>query len=401
MLRASPLRRLFKYSAKYRHIAIQGSVFSLANKFFDVAPEILIGIAIDVVVRQDRSFLTSFGLNNPKSQIITLVIVTMFIWIAESVFEYLYSLRWQTLAQLVQHDLRMDAYAHLQNLDLTYFEDKESGSMTSILSDDINQLERFLNNGANALLQVAGAVVFIGAAFLAIDPEIALVAIAPIPFILWGASRFQKLSEPLYANVRKQAGAISGRLQANITGMATIKAFGSEYYEADTLRTLSQTYVAANLQAIKTSSAFTPLIRMAILLGFVGTLLLGAFKALNGSIEVGSFGVLVFLTQRLLWPFTTLSQVVDQYQRAAASCNRVMNMLETKIEQPLGSRVLDSNNVQGHIEIKNLSFAYTGRSPVFSNLSMRIPAGKTVAIVGPTGSGKSSLAKLILRLYEP
>lgn len=397
----SPLTRLFQYSDRYRSIAIKGTLFSIANKFFDVAPELLIGVAVDVVVRGDKSFVTKFGIGSPAAQILAIAALTILIWILESLFEYLYSVQWQNLAQLVQHDLRMDAYQHLQKLDMHYFERKNSGHLVSILNDDINQLERFLNNGANSILQVASAIVFIGSVFFAIAPEIAFVAILPIPLILCGTSRYKRLAEPLYASVREKAALIAGRLTANIGGITTIKAFAAEDYEAELVNSLSKDYVQANKEAIKVSSAFTPIIRMAVLAGFISAMILGGFKAIDGTIAVGSYGILVFMTQRLLWPFTTLAQTVDLYQRAMASCDRVLDLISTPIQKTTGDLAIDPHQVRGQIEFRDLSFAYPGRAPLFKNLNLTIPAGKTVALVGPTGSGKSSLAKLIMRFYEP
>lgn len=400
-VKQSPLARLFRYSTRYRTIAIKGTIYSVANKFFDVAPEILIGVAVDVVVRGDKSFITHFGIGSPPAQLLALAALTAVIWVLESLFEYLYSVQWQNLAQLVQHDLRLDAYQHLQKLDMHYFERSNSGQLVSILNDDINQLERFLNNGANAILQVASAVVFIGSVFFVIAPDIALVSILPIPLILWGTSRYKRLAEPLYASVREKASRIAGRLTANIGGITTIKAFAAEDFEANLIHSLSEEYVQANRDAINVSSAFTPIIRMAVLAGFIAALILGGFKALDGSIAVGSFGILVFLTQRLLWPFTTLAQTIDLYQRAMASCERVMNLVATPITKTPGDIKIDPADVKGQIEFRNLSFAYPGRTPLFQNLNLTIPAGRTVALVGPTGSGKSSLAKLVMRFYEP
>ena len=397
----SPLARLFRYSDRYRSIAIKGTLFSIANKFFDVAPELLIGVAVDVVVRGDKSFVTKFGIGSPAAQILAIAALTILIWILESLFEYLYSVQWQNLAQLVQHDLRMDAYQHLQKLDMHYFERKNSGHLVSILNDDINQLERFLNNGANSILQVASAIVFIGSVFFAIAPDIAFVAILPIPLILWGTSRYKRLAEPLYASVREKAALIAGRLTANIGGITTIKAFAAEAYEAELVNSLSKDYVQANREAIKVSSAFTPIIRMAVLAGFISAMILGGFKALDGTIAVGSYGILVFMTQRLLWPFTTLAQTVDLYQRAMASCDRVLDLITTPIPKAPGDLHIEPTQVRGQIEFKSLSFAYPGRAALFKDLNLTIPAGKTVALVGPTGSGKSSLAKLIMRFYEP
>jgi ATP-binding cassette subfamily B protein len=273
--------------------------------------------------------------------------------------------------------------------------------LVSILNDDINQLERFLNVGANSILQVASAVVFIGAVFFYIAPDIACVAILPIPVIIWGASRYKKIAEPLYASVREKAAKIGSRLTSNISGIATIKAFASESYESAMVSRLSLDYVESNKSAIRVSSAFTPIIRMAVLSGFVATLILAGFKAIQGDIPVGNFGILVFLTQRLLWPFTSLGQTVDLYQRAMASCDRIMDLLYVPVHVESGTKHLDRLKVKGDIIFEHVQFAYKGRNTLFKNLELKIPAGKTVALVGATGSGKSTVAKLLLRFNEP
>lgn len=399
--KSSPLVRLFTYSRNYRRIATKASLYSVLNKFFDVMPEILIGVAIDVVVRKDTSFVAAMGIESPTIQIVALAGLTLVIWICESIFEYLYSVNWQNLAQMVQHDLRMDAYRHLQSLDMEWFDERHSGQLVSILNDDINQLERFLNVGANAILQVASAVVFIGAVFFYISPEIACVAILPIPVIIWGASRYKIIAEPLYASVREKAARIASRLTSNISGISTIKSFVAEKYEAAMVSKLSMDYVESNKSAIRVSSAFTPVIRMAVLSGFVATLILAGLKTIHGDLPVGSFGILVFLTQRLLWPFTSLGQTVDLYQRAMASCDRILDLLYVPVQVERGSRSLDRSSVRGDIVFDGVNFGYKGREQLFRNLSFSIPAGKTVALVGSTGSGKSTVAKLLLRFNEP
>jgi ATP-binding cassette subfamily B protein len=341
------------------------------------------------------------GVQSPIVQIVALAGLTLVIWICESLFEYLYGVHWQNLAQLVQHDLRLDAYRHLQSLDMDWFDERHSGQLVSILNDDINQLERFLNVGANSILQVASAVIFIGAVFFYIAPDVACVAILPIPLIIWGASRYKKLAEPLYADVREKAAKIGARLTSNISGIATIKAFAAESAEAKTVAGLSNDYVGANKSAIKLNSAFMPIIRMAVLSGFVATLILAGIKAIRGELPVGSFGILVFLTQRLLWPFTSLGQTVDLYQRAMASCDRVMDLLRVPVRVERGEASLDMASVRGEIAFRQVQFSYKDRDMLFDGLSFGVPSGSTVALVGTTGSGKSSVAKLLLRFHEP
>jgi ATP-binding cassette subfamily B protein len=216
-------------------------------------------------------------------------------------------LDWRNLAQTLQHRFRIQAYGHVQALDLAYFEDRSTGNLVSILNDDINQLERFLDSGANSLIQVAATVVFVGGIFFYLAPPVAVLAFVTIPVIVAGAFHFQKRAQPLYAGVRAQAGALASLLANNLSGIATIKSYASETHELRRVREESESYRERNAQAIRVSSAFIPLIRMAILAGFIATLLMGGYMTMNGKLAVGSYGVLVFLTQRLLWPLTSLA----------------------------------------------------------------------------------------------
>lgn len=398
---APSLVRLVQYFRRYRRNFAKASLFSVINKFFDVAPEILIGIAVDVVVQQQNSFVSRFGPTSVSDQLTVLAVLTFFIWVFESVFEYLYNLEWRNLAQTVQHELRLDTYRHVQNLDLSYFEDKSAGGLVSVLNDDINQLERFLDGGANSLIQVATSVILIGGVFFYLSPMVALWAVIPIPIIIYSAFKYQKKAEPLYAAVREKAGILSSRLSNNLSGIATIKSQATEAYELEQVGNDSQGYREANRRAIAVSSAFTPLIRLAILAGFISTLVIGGRMALSGALAVGSYSVLIFLTQRLLWPLTGLAQTVDLYQRAMASTDRVLNLLATPILIPTGGKALSAKSVKGELKLENITFAYGNGVTIFRDLSLEIPAGKTTALVGSTGSGKSSLAKLLLRFYLP
>lgn len=394
-----PIFRLLHYARGYKTKIISASIFSIVNKLFDIAPEILIGAAIDVVVSKENSFLAGFGVQDPWHQILVLGGLTFFIWLGESTFEYLYMIYWRNLAQWLQHDLRVDSYSHIQSLDLSYFEDKNTGNLVSILNDDINQLERFLDGGANQMLQTLTAVVGVGAVFFYLSPTIAALAFLPIPAIIVGAFYFQKKAIPLYADVREKVGALSTRLNNNLSGIMTIKSFSKEKQEAQALEAESQAYVKANKEAIAVSSAFIPIIRMAILAGFMATFILGAWKVFKGELGVGSYGVLVFLTQRLLWPLTGLASTVDLYQRAMASTKRVLDLLNVPVE--IASGPVQKQKLQGHFQFKNLNFKYKTGNMVLNNLNVEILPSKTTAFVGSTGSGKSTLVKLLLRFYEP
>ncbi len=395
-----PLRRLFSHAQSYRRDVWFASIFSVLNKLFDVLPEVLIGVAVDVIANRKNSFLARYGISDPGQQLWLLAALTVLIWVLESSFEYLYAVRWRNLAQNLQHDLRMEAYSHVQRLELAWFERRKTGNLMSILNDDINQMERFLNGGANDLIQIVTGSFLVGAVFFTLTTKIAGLALLPIPAIIYGAFWFQARLAARYTLVRETAGNLNSRLNNNLLGIATIKAYAAENYEAERIREDSEAYRAANASAIRFSAGITPIIRMAVLAGFTVTLLYGGFLALRGEIGVGSYSVLVYLTQRLLWPMTRLADMTDLYQRSMASVERVMNLVETPVKIDYSGRALKPREVAGALRFEAVNFGYAEEATL-SNVSLTIPAGRSVAFVGTTGSGKSTLVKLLLRFYEP
>jgi ATP-binding cassette subfamily B protein len=394
-----PFKRLFIYAKSYQKDVILASIYSSLNKIFDIMPEILIGIAIDTVVNKQNAILSKLGISSAKEQILFLGIITALIWILESFFEYLYSIKWRNIAQNLQHDLRMDLYSHIQKLDISYFENKNTGNLLSILNDDINQIERFLNNGINSIIQVFLSSTLIGIIFFILTPSIAILSLVPIPFILFGAFYFQRKIGPKYYNVRENAGELNSILNNNILGISTIKSFTTENYEINRIESLSNKYRKSNHEAIKISSAITPIIRMAVMMGFMLILIYGGFLTLENKLNVAIYSILIFLSQRLLWPLTGLSEITDNYQRSLASINRVMDLLKTPIKIIEQGERLNLIQTKGEIICKDLKFSYL-TSPVLKNININILPGETVAFVGTTGSGKSTLLKLFLRFYE-
>ena len=396
-----PISRLLAHTKNHRSTMWLATLFSILNKIFDLAPPLLIGAAVDVVVKREESALSDFGYSDPKEQLILLSILTIIIWVFESLFEYIYGVLWRNLAQTVQHELRLDAYSHIQNLEMEWFGEQSKGELMSILNDDINQLERFLDKGANEILQVSTTVVIIGAIFLYISPTIALYSICAIPFIVIGSFMFQSRIAPRYTKVRKEVGLLNALLSNNLSGISTIKSFTTEELEIERVRKASQAYREANRDAIKLSAAFVPLIRMAILVGFTGTLLHGGLITLEGKMAIASYSVMIFMMQRLLWPLTRLGETFDLYQRAMVSTTRVLNLLETEIRIEEGSESLDLSQVKGKINFEKVSFSYPGRELVVNGFDLNIKPGSTQAIVGPTGSGKTTLIRLLLRFHVP
>ncbi len=397
----SALGRLWRYAARHRPRVIWATTMSVLNKLFDVAPEILIGVAIDVVVNGERSLVSRIsGVDDTWGQLLIVAAVNVLAWAAESLTEYLAALAWRNLAQTIEHEARMDAYAQVQDLEMEYFEDASTGGLLAILNDDVNQLERFLDVGANQIIVTVVNVIIVGVVFLIASPLIALVAFTPIPLILWGTFLYQRRLEPRYAAVRARVGDLAGTLSNNLGGMATIKAFTAEQREVARVAGESEAYRDANAEAIRFSSAFIPLIRMAILAGFTATLLVGGWAVINDRLAVGFYSVLVFMTQRLLWPLTRLGETFDLYQRAMASTRRILDLIDAEPQIVPGRGSLP-RPVRGEIVMRDVHFAYADGPPVLVGVDIAIPAGENHAVVGLTGSGKSTIVKLLLRFYEP
>lgn len=398
--RGSGLKLLWQYAGPHRPLVVKAATYSTLGKVMDVAPEVLIGAVIDVVVRGEGSFVaTQFGIADRWHQLLILAAINVVVWVLESLFGYLSAVAWRNLAQIMEHGMRTELYDHVQTLEISWFEDRSSGGLISVLNDDINQLERFLDGGAAALIVVFWNVVLVGAVFAASSWLLTLLAFVPIPIIVWGSIRYQKRLEPLYAQVREAVGELSATLSANLSGIQTIKAFTAEARESARLGRVSQEYREVNQNAIKYSSAFVPLIRMVILSGFTCTLVLGGWMVLNGRMEVGIYSVLVFMTQRLLWPLTRLGETLDLYQRAMASTHRIMDLLAVRPKMHEGKLPLPVP-ATGHIELKDVDFAYANGVPVLRGVNLEIPAGETHAIVGATGAGKSTLIRLLLRFHD-
>ena len=392
--------RLYLNLREERSLLFFAFVSSIINRILDLAPPVIIGLAVDIVVKEQNSWIGSFGIKDVPLQLLFLAFASGIVWSGESFFQYLYSVLWRNLAQISQHKLRIKAYDHIQKLDMQFFDRDNTGRLLSILNDDINQLERFLDHGANEIIQLFVSVIIIGGTMLWVAPKIAIFAFIPIPFIFWGSIRFQKRLAPKYKDVRYKAGLLASRLNNNLGGILTIKSFTTEKWELNRLNKESLSYQKSNKSAIKLSSAFIPLIRFAILFAFIAILLIGGFQVWNKTLNVGTYSFLVFITQRLLWPLTTLGHVLDDFQRSLASINRVIDLIDTSIEIKDGNKKIDLKTINGEIIFRNIFFDYSGRKSTISGINFKIPAKTTMGIVGLTGSGKSTLIKLLLRIYD-
>ena len=394
-----PLMRLLSHLRQHRGTVLLASLCSVVNKVWDLAPPVLIGMAIDVVAAREDSFLAKMGYPDVYDQLYILTAITVVIWVLESLFQYFYAVLWRNLAQTAQHELRMSAYTHIQDLEMQWYSEQSTGSLMAIMNDDVNQLERFLDQGATDLLHVATTIIVVGAIMVSVAPEVALLAILPVPIIVAGSFIYQRRIGVRYTKVRGKVADLNALLNNNLHGITTIKSFTAEEREVERVEEASTSYRDANREAIRLSASFVPIIRMAILFAFTANMLVGGWFALEGRISLGAYSVIVFITQRLLWPLTRLGETFDLYQRAMASTARVLDLLDTEVGIVEGDRNLES--VHGEIEFSDVGFSYPNREIVLNDIDLTVPAGKTVGLVGSTGSGKTTLVRLMLRFHDP
>ena len=398
-----PMRRLFSFLQPYRRPFALASAASIVNKLFDLMPPLLVGWVIDAVRGEAPAWMRWVARTDDAwSLAIFLSVLTVVIFGIESFFEWLLDLGFKRLAQRVQNDLRLQAYDQLQRREMAYFESQRTGDTLAILSDDVNQLERFLNTGFNEILQLAVLFLFSGAVLFATSWQLALVGMIPIPLILWGSRYYQKSVGPRYAKMRDAAGLLGSRIENNLGGIAVIKSFSAEEYELQRVAENSGAYRDSNFDAIKLSALYVPLIRMLVALGFGGTLLLGSYWVLkgNGMITVGELVLFSMMIQRLLWPITRLGATFDSYERAKASARRIFGLLDAApvIQDPEHATPL--GRATGQLSFSDVHFDYGNGVPVLQGLNLEVNAGETIGIAGTTGSGKSTLIKLLLRFYD-
>lgn len=378
------------------------SFCSAINKVCDIIPEVLIGVAIDVVVRPEESVVTQLGIIDPANQLWFVGFLAALFWILESVFEYLYAISWRHIALSMQHQLRLQVYNRLQHADIAYIQTKTTGDMLHVVYDDINFLEKFFSQGPNEIIQLFVNTLLLGGIFFYVSPSLAMVTLFPMPFVMIIAYFFQNKLSQFYAHSRHMSSALAGHIVHRLHGIHTIKSYVTYDYELRLLEQQSNSYLKAQHDTHQLTALYIPIMRMVILIGFISTLIYGGMLALQGTIPINWYAMLVFLMQRFLWPFTTLTIIADMYESASACMQRILQILVIKpsLAQCYNACVV-LEHAKGVVTFQNVSFAYQSGHKVLKNISLEISAKTSVAFVGGTGSGKSTLVNLLLRFYDP
>ncbi len=301
----------------------------------------------------------------------------------------------------VEFDLRNRMYAHLQSLELGFFDSQQTGQLMSRSTVDLQAVRFFLGYGLVFILQSALTILIAAGVMLAVNPSLAVVALAPVPFVVVIAARYGRLNRPASQEVQQRIAELTAEAEENISGVRVVKAFAQESRQMARFRTAVQRVFDQSMVSTRLRAFYNPFIGFLPQLGLAAILLVGGRQAINGSITIGEFvafyGYVVMLTS----PMRMLGIALGMAQRAVASGARVFEILDRapRMTAPAGAAPLPDG--RGAVRFDHVTFAYEDAEPVLREVSLEVEAGETVALVGATGSGKTTLASLVPRLYDP
>ncbi|MUV60673.1 ABC transporter ATP-binding protein [Halobacterium sp. CBA1126] len=387
-------------------VGILASVFA---RVLDLLPAIMLGYAVDALT-EGQSFLpfvpASMRPATRTQELYVAVAVVAGAFLVGAAFHWLRNWGWNAFSQHIQHAVRTDTYDKMQRLNMDFFATKQTGEMMSILSNDVNRLERFLNDGMNSVFRLSVMVVAIGVVLFTYNWQLAVITMLPVPIIAWFTYRFVKAIQPKYADVRSSVGHLNSRLENNLGGIQVIKTSNTESYESERVEGVSQEYFDANWGAITIRIKFFPALRIISGAGFVLTFLAGGYWVLvgppplmSGTLSAGEFVVFIQLSQQFVWPMAQFGQIINMYQRAKASSERIFGLMDepSRIEENPDAAELDVDD--GEVVYDDVTFGYDDE-PIVEDIDFEVEGGNTLALVGPTGAGKSTVLKLLLRMYD-
>jgi ATP-binding cassette subfamily B protein len=413
----NPMKRLFReYGAHYKLQVFVGIFASIFARLLDLAPPVLLGFALDAVFREDKNFQDiwfvpdSLVPADPQGQLLLTVVLIGGAFLFGSLFHWVRNWGFNSFAQNIQHDVRTDTYDKMQRLNMDFFADKQTGEMMSILSNDVNRLERFLNDGMNSMFRLSVMVLGIAGILFYLNWQLALVALLPVPLIAGFTYLFIKIIQPKYAEVRSTVGKVNSRLENNLGGIKVIKSSNTESYESDRVDDVSQDYFDANWDAIETRIKFFPGLKVLAGFGFVFTFFAGGLWVLEAegsapwiftaSLSTGEFVTFILLTQRFIWPMAQFGQIINMYQRARASSARIFGLMDEPHRVAEADDADELDVTEGRVEYDDVTFGYDDEETIIEDVDFEVEPGETLALVGPTGAGKSTVLKLLLRLYD-
>jgi ATP-binding cassette subfamily B protein len=392
-------RRLMGFLRPYR-LQLWGSLaFAWAAMGMTVLIPWLIGRAVNAIVEGDKPDLLPLALAILGAAILRLGLTVVRRLVAGKV----------SLA--VEFDLRQVFYAHLQRLELGFFDGQQTGQLMSRATVDLGAIRFFLGYGLIFITQNLLTITLAAAVMFVIDPLLALLALAPAPFIVFTASRYNRVSRPAQQEVQQRIAELTAEAEENVSGIRIVKAFAREEHQLHRFQRAVSRVFDQSIYSTKLQAFFSPLIGLLPQIGIALVLLVGGRQVINNNLSVGDFTAFYTYLVMLAGPLRMLGVTMGMAQRAIASGNRLFEILdrEPRIESPPGAPALPAGD--GRVELRGVTLRYGAAEAgaeeredalaALSDVSLEVEAGRTVALVGPSGAGKTSLVALIARLYDP
>jgi ABC-type multidrug transport system fused ATPase/permease subunit len=301
----------------------------------------------------------------------------------------------------VEFDLRQRFYEHLQSLELAFFDSQQTGQLMSRATVDLQSIRFFLGYGLIWVSQSALTILFSAVAMFVLDPLLAVIALAPVPFLVVTATRYSRRNRPAEQEVQQRVGELTTGAEESISGIRIVKAFARERHMLDRFRRAANRVFEQSMVSTRLQSFYTPLMGFLPNLGLAAVLLVGGLQAINGSLSTGTLVAFYGYVFLLSGPVRWLGMSLSMAQRAVASGNRMFEILdrEPTMESPPGAPALPEG--RGQVSLQRVTLRYDGSEPALSGIDLEVEPGRTVALVGPTASGKTSLVGLLARLYDP
>lgn len=386
---------------RYRKRFYLASALSVLGQLMDMVLVLVIGWIVLVLIRGESAALIGIGLTGATTQIWVLAAAAALVCLGLAALSYTAGIQWRALAHDVRHEWRDRLYPRVQRLELRHLEDERTTRMARLLTDDINQLGTFLASSAHEVLTLTTSFVVLVPVFLVFAPQIAWVAFLPVPIVAWLSFRHHDKIGPDYLRVAENESALNSRLTDNLAAAATVKSFSAETHEIERVSALSERYRDSGKLLDRGAVSYTETVRVSATVSLAGILLLGGRAVLAETLRFEIFNPLVGLPQQVLWKLPNLGNVVDGYQQTAAALHRLRYLEELPVESATRGHRLDVARVKGEMVLENVTFGYPGRPPVLRGLTMRIAPEKVTGIVGVTGAGKTTIAKLMMRFQRP
>jgi ATP-binding cassette subfamily B protein len=364
-------------------------VFAWAGIGMSVLIPLLIARAVNAIGSQNKPALLPLALAIVGAGILRLCLIVVRRLVAGKV----------SLA--VEFDLRQAFYAHLQKLDLGFFASQQTGQLMSRATVDLQAIRFFLGYGLVFITQSALTIVLASLVMLWINPVLALCALAPAPFVVYAASRYNRVSRPALQEVQQRLAELTAEAEENVSGIRIVKAFAREEYQLHRFQRAIARVFDQSIYSTRLQATFSPLIGFLPQMGIALVLLVGGREVVSGGLSIGAFVAFYAYVGMLAGPMRMLGVAMGMSQRAIASGNRMFEIIdrEPAIRSLPGAPALPVGG--GEVELRGVTLRYDGSTPALEGVDLRVEAGRTVALVGPSGAGKTSMVGLIARLYDP